>query len=450
MLGKDRIINCLSRAVRKSPADATIISLYRKSRHISRFSKEKLHQNLNEDEISIYIKVIVDRRCGVSITNSLERARLEHTIDSALRIASVSPKNPILGALAKKVGQGTVKTYFPQTARFTQLEMAEEIKRIISEARLNNVTIAGTFLTGQDEMAVVNSAGLSLYQPFTIASIKLISMRGSTSGFAQSTGRDISKLNIEGTLENAIHKSKLIHKYEPKDIKLGGYDCILEPDAVAEILMWLGYIGFGAKLFREHRSFVSGRIGDRIMSKALTIYDNGISEEGLAFPFDFEGFSKKRVELIKGGVVKGIVYDSDYATLYGRASTGHALPPDDPEGPLPLNLFIAPGNSTLSKMVSSLSKGILITRFHYVNGYLNPREALMTGLTRDGTFLIEKGKPIAALKNLRFTHSILDAFSKIRLISKETKLVSDPSQEMGSCVVPALLIEGFNFTGKTE
>lgn len=449
MLGKDKILNCLSRAVKRSPADATIVSLYRQLRQTTRFSNERIHQNLQDEDISAYIKVVVDKRCGVSVTNSIKEESLRAALNSALKIAKVSPKNQTIGPLAKNVFQENPQSYFSKTALFNQSQKIDIIKRAILKARSENLTVAGSILNGEDEMAVVNSAGCLRYQPSTIASVKFISMSHPLSGFGQSTHRDISKLNIDGTLETAIQKLKICEGKSLEDIKLGAIPCILEPEAVAEVLVWLGFIGFGAKLFREHRSFVSGRIGDKIMASPLTILDNGLNEEGLTLPFDFEGVPRQKVTLIKNGVACGIVYDSDYATLYGRTSTGHALTPNDPEGPIPLNLFINAGKTTQSAMIRAVSKGILVTRFHYVNGYLNPREVLMTGLTRDGTFLIKDGKIKAPLKNLRFTQSIIEAFSKIKLISKERKLVADPSQEMGACVVPSLLIDGFNFTGKT-
>lgn len=450
MLGKVRLLSCLSETIKKSPADATIISLYRQSRQISRFCNERIHQNLQDENISVYIKVIVDGRCGICITNSIQKERIHAALNSALKIARVSVKNPKMGTLAKRGHQKSIQTYFPHTALFEQSQKIEIIKKTISKVRKEHLTLAGSVLIGEDEMAVANSAGCALYQPFTIASVKFIPMSGHLSGFSQSVHRDILKLNIDETLETAIHKLKLCKRRALKDIKLMPYPCILEPEAVAEVLVWLGFIGFGAKLFREHRSFVSGRIGDRIMHKSLTILDDGLNEDGLALPFDFEGFPRQRVNLIKKGVACGIVYDSDYAALYGSSSTGHAPPPNDTEGPIPLNLFINSGKATQGSMIKSVSKGILITRFHYVNGYLNPKEALMTGLTRDGTFLIEHGRIKVPLKNLRFTQSILEAFSKIKLISKERKLVADPSCELGACVVPSLLIDGFNFTGKTE
>jgi predicted Zn-dependent protease len=125
------------------------------------------------------------------------------------------------------------------------------------------------------------------------------------------------------------------------------------------------------------------------------------------------------------------------------------MPHSDVEGPLPLHLGMLPGTTALADMIRSCRRGLLIPRFHYVNGLLNPREALMTGLTREGTFLIEHGKLTKPVTTLRFTQSLLEAFSRVLAVSRERQLVADPSQELGCAVVPALHLAAFHFTGRS-
>ena len=167
-------------------------------------------------------------------------------------------------------------------------------------------------------------------------------------------------------------------------------------------------------------------------------------------PFDFEGTPKQRVTLIDGGRAAGIVYDAAYGARFGHPSTGHGMPPDDIEGPLPLHLGMAPGRATVEEMTRACTRGLLIPRFHYVNGLLNPREALMTGLTREGTFLIERGKVTAPVKTLRFTQGLLEAFSRVLGVSRARRLIADPSQELGCAVMPTLHLAAFKFTGRSE
>jgi len=148
-------------------------------------------------------------------------------------------------------------------------------------------------------------------------------------------------------------------------------------------------------------------------------------------------------------VATGIVYDTAYGERFNQPSTGHALPPDEVEGPLPLHLAMAPGRTSLEAMIRKCRRGLLIPRFHYVNGLLNPREALMTGLTREGTFLIEHGKLTTPVTTLRFTQSLLEAFKQVLGVSKERRVVADPNQDMGCALMPALHLASFKFTGRS-
>jgi len=223
---------------------------------------------------------------------------------------------------------------------------------------------------------------------------------------------------------------------------------VISPYALDELMNWLSYIGFGADTFQEGRSFMSGRIGDRIVGENISIWDDGLDSAGAPLPFDFEGVPRKRVDLIQNGKAQGVVYNSLTARKEKKSSTGHALPPGEEISALPVNLFFATGSNTKEEMIESLERGLLVTRFHYVNGLLEPRKALFTGMTRDGTFLVENGRIRYPVKNLRFTHSMLDAFSNVDMISKKAKL--QVSEWFGADVVPTIKIKGLNFSGKTE
>jgi predicted Zn-dependent protease len=286
------------------------------------------------------------------------------------------------------------------------------------------------------------------YAASTVAGTKLVTMFGPLSGYASGIHRDTRRLDLTGLLKRSLSQS--LHDRQPETVPLGSYEVILEPDAVAELIVWLGYIAFGAKSVEERTSFLAGRIGERVMDTPITIYDDATEPATLRVPFDFEGTPKRRTALIDRGIAVSCVYDSVYGMKFGRPSTGHALPPDEVEGPLPLHLAMAPGKTRLADMIRSCRRGLLIPRFHYVNGLLNPREALMTGLTREGCFLIERGRLKAPVKTLRFTQSLLEALSRVKGVSRERRLVAEPSQEAGCALMPALHLAAFNFTGRSE
>lgn len=448
MIGKDKIQEALSKLIKKSPADQTQVCFTSTSTITSRFYNFKIHQNLNEEQISVYIKVACGSKLGVSVTSSLEIQNLKTALAQAIDIARLSRKDPFFKGFQRQQKIQPQKTYYLQTAHLSINERFKLINTLFDQVKKYSLNLAGSFVSGTEEMAVLNSTGMAVYQPFTIAGIKLIALDKGASGFASGVSRNIEDINTKQLLSLAI-KNALLNK-NPKDISLGNYDCILMPDAVGEILEWLSFIGFGAKAFCEHTSFLSGRIGQKIFGENITIYDDGSCQDGLAVPFDFEGTPKKKTILIKNGVAKGVVYDTHYASIHNKKSTGHASTPDESEGPFALNLFIKPGQDSIDDMIRSVKRGIFVSRFHYVNGLLNTKEALMTGMTRNGTFLIKDGKIKHPLINLRFTQNFLKAFSNVIKISRETKLVSDPSSGAVSCVVPSLLIKEFSFTGKSR
>jgi len=442
-------LDLLSYAVRSSKADETSIVCLNERRVTSRFANGRAHQNLAQDDLTIWIMVHLGQRVGVSISNVLDRQAIRRSIDMAIAIARLAPPDPRTAPMPHRQAIRTLPTaYDASTEAFSTPERFRLITGLIDTARHHGCELSGSLMTEASEMAVANSHGLSVYQRSTVAALKTITIKRHVSGFASSIAVDVCKLAADRTLARALDKCTIDRT--PDKVEPGTYDVILEPEAVGDLVMWLGYIGFGAKAFYEKTSFLSGRIGEQIMHRRVTIEDDPLHPEGLPTAFDFEGVPKRRVKLIDAGVAKSVVFDSAYARLYRRDSTGHAMAPDDTEGPLPLHPVVAPGETTLAQMIRSVSRGILITRFHYVNGLLKPRAALMTGLTRDGTFLIRRGKIDRPVRNLRFTESIVDAFRRVTAISRDRRLVGDPTADPGACLAPAMLIPRFAFTGTTR
>jgi PmbA protein len=187
--------------------------------------------------------------------------------------------------------------------------------------------------------------------------------------------------------------------------------------------------------------------GEQLMDEKVTIYDDALSPLQIGLPFDFEGTPKRRVDLVAGGVATGGVHDRRSAKQAGTESTGHALPPPNPEGPFPLNLFLEPGDASLGEMIAGTKRGLLVTRFHYSN-VVHPREAVITGMTRDGTWLIENGEVKHPVKNFRFTQSIIEALRDVESIGGETELASEFF--FAASRVPAVKISSFQFTGKSD
>lgn len=448
MIGKDNILNSLSSVLKKSEADQTEAIYIGGESGLTRFANSAVHQNVSERNSRIYFRAVLGKRIGVASTNSFIKEDLEKALFNATEIAKNQKDNPDFPGLPAKRKFTEVSTYFDETARFSPTQRAKAVKKIFDKAKASKLTCAGSFSTGNSEIAVVNNNGVACYQPLSSAYLNLIVMGDNSSGFSDQLSRDVDQINIDNLAEIAM--KKCLDSKDPQGIEPGEYQVILEPSAVAALVEWMNYIGFGSKSFQEGTSFLSNRIGKKIMGENVSMYDDGTDGSGIAFPFDFEGAPKQKVMLIERGVAKGVVYNSLSAHKEGKKSTGHALTPDNAEETFALNLFIEGGDSSLDRMVESVKKGILVTRFHYINGLLDTTNAVLTGMTRDGTFWVEEGKIKHGIKNLRFTESMLKAFSNVLQISKERKIVASWWEDVGCIVAPAMLIDKFKFTGKTE
>ncbi len=448
MIGSDRLLQELSRLVKRSSADATSACAHASTRRVKRFAYEAIHQDLVQESLTISIKVVIDKRTGVASTNLLEPASLERCRSAALEIARHAPPAKQVPALPADYQLLTTQDYVAPTINVSPAELVKIVKRLFHLTKGLGVQLAGSMVVGEDELAVVNSERVSCYAASTVCGAKLVTMRKKLSGYASGVARRISQLNPDRLLERAL--KQCLHRHAPVTMPTGTYEVILEPEAVAELVMWLGYIAFGAKSFQERTSCLAGRMGDQLVAKGVSIFDDGNDTDGLRMPFDFEGVAKQHVRLIDKGAAAGIVYDTTYGLLYGQPSTGHAGPPDEIDGPVPTNLFMEAGSQRHDELIRTCSRGLLIPRFHYVSGLLNPREALMTGLTREGAFLIEDGKLAAPITTLRFTQSSLEAVQRVVGVSKERQVVADPAQNLGCAVMPTLRLAKFRFTGRSE
>jgi predicted Zn-dependent protease len=191
---------------------------------------------------------------------------------------------------------------------------------------------------------------------------------------------------------------------------------------------------------------MNGAFGERLVGENVSLWDDGLDPRGVPMAFDFEGVPKQRVDFFDHGVARSVVYDSFTAGREGKQSTGHALPAPNTWGPMPLNLFLAAGDADPAGLLRGIERGLWVTRFHYVN-VVHPTRAILTGMTRDGTFLIENGELTRPVHNLRFTQSALDALSSVEAIGRDAVMLQD---EVGGTCVPALRIGSFAFSSATE
>ncbi|OIP28937.1 hypothetical protein AUK22_03610, partial [bacterium CG2_30_54_10] len=363
----------------------------------------------------------------------------------AVAIARLSEENPDFGGLpSDSEAIPLVDAFRPSTERYSPQRRAEAIAKLIFAAKEKGFRASGAFGTGLREFAIANSKGISRYQSATVADFNTVVMSDDSSGYANASALDVCDLDVDSLAKEAVDKAE--RSRHPIDLPAGEYPVVLEEYAVSDLVGFLAYLGFNGMTYREGQSFLTEKKGQKVAVPEISIWDDGLDTRGLAQPFDFEGVPKRRVDLVKNGIAGEPVWDSYNSRLANVTNTGHALPAPNTYGPIPLNVFMAPGLTPKADLLKGVERGIWVTRFHYVNP-LHPKKTLLTGMTRDGTFLIENGRITKGIKNMRFTASILDALSKVEAIGSTTRCFIST---FGSSCVPALRIGSFAFSGVTR
>jgi predicted Zn-dependent protease len=329
-------------------------------------------------------------------------------------------------------------------ATFGAEARAAAVAAIVGPSRSRGLTAAGKVRLGTQVVAVSNSHGVDVGQDVTTMHATVLSMGETGSGWASYLGRGPEGFDATALGEQAADLA--VRSANPGDLEPGTYRVVLGPEAVADIMDFLGYVGFSAKAYEEGRSFLSNQLESQIMSEWVSIVDDGVSDHALGLPFDYEGMPKRRTLLIEDGVGIQPVTDSYWAEKSGFPNSGHALPAPNSFGPLPMNLEMLPGDATLEELIGRVDYGVYVTRFHYVN-VEDPIPVTLTGMTRDGTFLIENGALTRPLKNLRFTQSAIEALEWCEALTSERTFVGT---EEGASLVPGILLERFTFTGQTS
>lgn len=449
MLNRDEALNLVGLALQHSQADQTEITLTSTDHGLTRLANGGIHQHVSTVNVEVRVRAVLGKRIGVAVSNRVGGDALRELVDRAIAIARVSEPNPKFVSLPapESVDEetrglaGPVPTPMPDMGEpFTPERRADAAVTLVHTAVGNGVTVAGHVSTSVTALAVGNSLGIRAYHACPECGVMAIMTKGDASGYADWTGTSLAEAPVETIAGQA--GGKCLAALEPRSVDPGAYTVILEPPAVAEMLAMLAYVGLGANAFLEGRSFMSGRIGEQLTGSNITLRDDTYHPGMPTLPFDYEGSPRRVVPFFTHGVARGVVHDSFTAHEAKTTTTGHALPAPNPSGPLPMHLVLEAGGETRERLMRDVQRGILVTRFHYVN-IVHPKETTLTGMTRDGTFLIENGSVTHAVKNLRFTQSILEALSRVSGIENMLTLVN---QEGFYCQVPTLRIDGFHFT----
>jgi predicted Zn-dependent protease len=413
---------------------------------LTRFANNEIHQNVAETDIAVNLRFVDGRRQGVASTGRTDDESLGRLVDTAATITRASAE--LADGVALPSGDGSMVAEHP-TAWATATATADPelraagVRTVIGAAEAVKATASGSFSTSMERVTVANTRGIRADGERSRARLLTVMMSGDGgTGYAESCAVDVDDIDPTAIGAEAAERTKA--SADPVAVEPGDYPVVLLEYAVVDVLDMLGYLGFSALAVQEDRSFVE--LGRRVGSPLVSIRDDGSDPAGLPMAFDYEGAPKTVVPLVEAGVCSGVVYDAATAAREGRATTGHGLPAPNPWGPFPLNMHMAAGGTSRDELIGGLDRGLLVTRFHYTNPVQSKR-AVVTGMTRDGTFLVEDGRVVAPVRNLRYTHSYVDALAQVSAVGNERRCLEG---FLGAVVVPAIRIDAWTFTSATE
>jgi PmbA protein len=450
MLEQDQARNLSQAILAHCGKDSAEVVIIHKDHALTRFANNTIHQNVNEIDTTVYLRLLQGQRRGMASTNRLDAGAQEALVDRARANAAASPEDAGFPGFLESASYLPAHSYDQETAQYSPQARADHVAALCRLAGEKDLNASGAFSSGANTFCVSNSHGLFAWHAISEADFQTVVMSDDSSGRAQASSWKAADLEPESIGREAIRKAE--SGRDPRHVEPGSYPVILDPYATEDLLDMLNLYGMGGQAVLDGRSWMNERFGEQAMSPEVNIWDDGHDPYGMPMPFDMEGVPKQRVDIVSQGVVGSPVHDRTTAAKAGTHSTGHLLPPYFPAfmhaiGPVGLNLFMQPGDLGLDEIISSSKKALYITRFWYTR-LVHPRDCIVTGMTRDGVYMVEGGELAYPVKNLRFTQSYLDALADVELIGSDTRLLKS---EYGSHAkhVPAVKLAGFNFTGST-
>jgi predicted Zn-dependent protease len=466
MLNKQRAADIFDRVRKLSIADDVEVLFSGGRFALTRFANNTIHQNVAEENYAVSVRTSFGGRTARAATNKLDDAGLRRVVQSSESLAKVQHPDPDLLPMPDSreaegdAGEGARATqvpsrHFDETAAITPELRAQGVKKIVGVAKKNKLTAAGVFSSAEAVEGIFNSRGLSQWHTQTLAELSVTMLGADSSGWQKANSPDVRKLDPLALANIAAKKAA--DSAHPAEISAGKCVVILEPAAVLDLVGFM-FWDYSGMAILDQRSFLTGRIGTKLFGENITIWDDVTHSLQTGSPFDGEGMQRHTMPLVESGVVKRVVYARGTAERMKRsehkdkvgpiAATGHGFPLPNEMGEMPMNIvFATPKNpQTVEEMIASTERGVLVTRMWYIRE-VDPYEKIVTGMTRDGTFLVENGRVTNGLRNFRFNQSLIHMLSNVEAMSKPVRSSGEESFDM---VVPAMKVRDFNFTEVTK
>lgn len=465
MLTKEQAGDIFDRIKKISSADEVEVLFSGGRFALTRFANNTIHQNVAEENHAVSVRTAFGGQTARASTNKFDDESLRQVVKAAENLAKVQHPDPDLlpmpdsreaaGSADSRAIVAVPSRHFAQTAAITPETRAEGVKKIVGVADRHKLTTAGVFSSGESFEGIFNSRGLSNWHTQTSAEVSITMLAADSSGWQKASSPDVANLDPLRLAEIAAKKA--VDSAHPRELPAGKYMVILEPAAVLDIVGFM-FWDYSGMAILDQRSFLTGRIGQKLFGDNVTIWDDVAHPLQAGSPFDGEGILRQRVGLVENGVVKRVVYArataermkrSEYRDSVGPiAATGHGFPLPNEMGEMPLNIvFAAAGDpQTVEQMIASTERGVLVTRLWYIRE-VEPFEKMLTGMTRDGTFYVENGRVQGGVRNFRFNESLIHMLSNVEAMSVPLRSCGEESFDM---VVPAMKVREFNFTEVTK
>ncbi|MGB9589689.1 MAG: TldD/PmbA family protein [Candidatus Hydrothermia bacterium] len=445
LCGPERLFELADAVLSLSDSDVSEVLIFNEDSMLTRFAGSRIHQNVAVRNMNVGLRLRYGKRVGVAWINSDDPESIRRLVASAKEVAAHSPEQDLPEPVNRSEPKDASWAFDPETAEAEPEYLGKKVAEALT--KLPPYEGFGSFNKGAVEIAVANSSGLRLYHRMTDAHFSVNPMRGLASSWAQESSTRIAELDPVRVAEAARARAEMTE--DPIDLEPGEYQVILEPLAVTELLGFANWLGFSARAFQEGRSFLLNKLGTQVFSEEMSLWED--PDQGFPYPFDMEGVARKAFPIIENGIPINLVYDLKCAAAEGKESTGNGAVPFG-NYPYAMNLVMKPGKKTEETLISETERGVLVTKLWYVN-VAEPMSFTLTGMTRDGLFMVEDGKVTRALKNMRFTQNMLEALRDAEIGSDPTLIGSTTWYELhmpDGVIVPSVKLKRFNFTSSTE
>src|SRR5436190_2208860 len=442
-------LDLAERALKAAEGDEALVLVHSERSGMARFARSEVHQpTLIENEV-VELQVVRDGRVGLAAANRTDDEGLRTLAARAAEAADSAPADPDFPGLAMPAETPKVEGCDEGLADLAPEQQARMAAAAIDASPLD---LYGFFTSGLTELALASTTGLELTQRMTDATVLALAAVDGASGYAEQTAWRLDDIDPAETARTAVAKAERTRA--AIELEPGSYATVFEPYAFAELLLYFAYDAFSSLGLIEERSYASGRVGEKVFDERFSLAEDALDPRGMPKAFDFEGSPKQRVELVEKGVLRSVLWDRASAKRAGggQQTTGSAPPASLRHwGPVPFALSVAPGDAgSTEELAESIGDGIYVTRLHYLS-IVNPRDGVITGMTRDGTFRIRGGRVADPLVNLRFTVTVPELLAELPGLTREPMLINQNAfyDDRYPCgmLVPGVATARFDVTG---